>query len=1279
MDEKMDLFESKNSFPADNPAVKYTNGEWESHPTRTFTIQTTEAGGPQPRAQGKVKTNTSDSSSAQFPRISRPVELLRPSYDVVVIGSGYGGGVASSRMARGRQSVCLLERGKEKWPGEFPSGLKDALKELHVSGEFSPDDKKGKFVEGGDPTGLYHLVLGEGQNAFIGNGLGGTSLLNANVFLEMDPGVMKLDYWPNELKNKAVWDKYYARARGVLEPAKYPLDFPELPKLNLLQKQAERIGLGNKFYRVPQTTRFIDGPNSTGVEMQASALTGMDATGINDGSKSTTLVNYLSDAWNWGAEIFCECEVRYVKKAPNGDGYIVYFAWHGSKRGAFKNNIYQDLMWVHAKKFVFLGAGSLGTTEILLRSKAQGLKVSDAVGTGMSGNGDILAFGYNTEFEANSVGNPAPLPDHPIGPCITGVVDCRDQLNPLDGFVIEEGTVPQSLSNFYQAMLEQLPGAISPTGLSAYQKVESLLARFGSKILGPYFPKGSVEKTQVYLIMSHDSNQAILTLRNDKPILKFLGVGRSEHVKQLNGILAQASAAVGGTFVQSPFYAALGQQEITVHAIGGAGLSNDGTGFSGATNHVGEVFMGNDEEVHEGLVVCDGALVPAALGVNPFATITALAERAVELIAEKRHIQIDYETANGILDLFGKPAFPVLNNTSLEGTVEMISNASYNHTAGIGFTEVMSGFIHIGDDVKDFDLATKIAQSSCEAARFFLSVKSWNTKDFVSNSSHSSLLTGTFSCAGLRGPFMVLRGDFQLFNQDPREPDCQNLTYNFDLINPSGEKLRFNGYKVVNPSVAFDALGFWKATSTLYVTITQMDRKVIGRGILHIQPTDFASELASVSAVGPSLYSRVKSTASFLNFFTKQAANIFFTPFSFLSYPTSTFNDYINVTVINQTYTLIASDGVHSTLQMWNPIGKGSNDPAPTILFIPGAAVDHQIFALPTIEKNAIDYFREAGYRCYCVTHRVGKTMAAHKGYTTFDARLDIRAALEYIRSLQEAQLQSASEKVYVVAHCAGSVALSCGMLDGTVPAEYISGVTASNVFMTPIFAKVNMIKASQPVPLNSFYAKFIGSWFSCSSTREDSLVQQAINQILRLYPVGERKELCNSVVCHRSSLVFGRLWSHRNLNAATHSQLSHFLGGTSMVSLGHLMAMGRAGYVMTNPPTSINLVTPSNMSRLRGVPIFFFSGSENTVYDPQNTDVSYTMLRDAFGADDYERTVFEGRGHLDCWMGKDAVKDVYPRVRKHVDQVMKVRAAQNGYQDGQEKQYGFIMQKATE
>src|SRR5947209_5350890 len=82
---------------------------------------------------------------------------------------------------------------------------------------------------------------------------------------------------------------------------------------------------------------------------------------------------------------------------------------------------------------------------------------------------------------------------------------------------------------------------------------------------------------------------------------------------------------------------------------GGACISNDGTGATGGVNHMGQLFKGDGTAVYEGLVVCDGAVVPAALGVNPFATITALAERSVELVAKQHGIEIDFDTKNGKL------------------------------------------------------------------------------------------------------------------------------------------------------------------------------------------------------------------------------------------------------------------------------------------------------------------------------------------------------------------------------------------------------------------------------------------------------------------------------------------------------------------------------------------------------------------------------------------------------------------------------------------------------
>ena len=68
----------------------------------------------------------------QYARLSCPVEELKAHYTVVVVGSGYGGGIAASRLARAGQAVCLLERGKERQPGEFPQTELEAIEEFQI-------------------------------------------------------------------------------------------------------------------------------------------------------------------------------------------------------------------------------------------------------------------------------------------------------------------------------------------------------------------------------------------------------------------------------------------------------------------------------------------------------------------------------------------------------------------------------------------------------------------------------------------------------------------------------------------------------------------------------------------------------------------------------------------------------------------------------------------------------------------------------------------------------------------------------------------------------------------------------------------------------------------------------------------------------------------------------------------------------------------------------------------------------------------------------------------
>src|SRR3982751_1271492 len=100
-----------------------------------------------------------------FTRLSSPIEQLGDHYEIVVVGSGYGGAIAASRLARAGRSVCVLERGKERQPGEYPDTF------LEVAGDFQFDAPEGHV---GSRTGLYDMRKNDDLNVFVGCGLGGT-------------------------------------------------------------------------------------------------------------------------------------------------------------------------------------------------------------------------------------------------------------------------------------------------------------------------------------------------------------------------------------------------------------------------------------------------------------------------------------------------------------------------------------------------------------------------------------------------------------------------------------------------------------------------------------------------------------------------------------------------------------------------------------------------------------------------------------------------------------------------------------------------------------------------------------------------------------------------------------------------------------------------------------------------------------------------------------------------------------------------------------------------
>ena len=158
-------------------------------------------------------------------RLSKSVAELKLRYDVVVVGSGYGGGVAASRMARAGKKVAVLERGQEFAIGDFPDRMIEAQEQFQVS-------QDGKRVSG-SPTGLYDLRLGKDIHVFVGCGLGGGSLVNANVSLPPDPRVWDDPVWPPEImQDPARQEGLHARHGGA---AACPLSRPGA-------RQAQRAG-----------------------------------------------------------------------------------------------------------------------------------------------------------------------------------------------------------------------------------------------------------------------------------------------------------------------------------------------------------------------------------------------------------------------------------------------------------------------------------------------------------------------------------------------------------------------------------------------------------------------------------------------------------------------------------------------------------------------------------------------------------------------------------------------------------------------------------------------------------------------------------------------------------------------------------------------------------------------------------------------------------------------------------------------------------------------------
>lgn len=560
--------------------------------------------------------------------------------DVLVVGSGYGGAVAAARLAGARPRaggaavrVWVLERGNEYLPGEFPA----TFAELPGHVRFSQQDGQ---PSRGRASGLFDLRVGADVSVLLGNGLGGGSLINAAVMERPSCDAFAAD-WPAGIDLDTL-EPFYCRAEDMLQPETIPHTPQKLASL-----MAAGVAMGAPEYRNARVAvAFADGTTQAGVKVAKCLECGDCATGCNFRAKKSLDVNYLALARAKGAELFCGATVHCIQPLGTGPGYAVDFFLTEPLKAPSDTAAYR----LNARQ-VILAAGSLGSTEILMRS-APHLALPDpsALGQRFSTNGDLIAAAYAQDEPAHCAAAEGVAPEaRQVGPTITGLVRIPGPRGRR--LVFQEFGIP--------APLYRLLGEVVTTAAVLGDRFDPdmTLHRPGERIDDPLAVNaGLVDRTLVYGMMGDDGAAGTLTLRPGDAHDAQLAI-EWEAVKSLplfDDLLARLRTAheppgrCGGRVLPNPLWRPLPAVPvvtgpvITVHPLGGCRMADDKA--DGVVDAAGRVFAASGPRpTLPGLAVLDGAIVPVSLGINPALTIAALAERAVPLLAEDWDLVLDSE------------------------------------------------------------------------------------------------------------------------------------------------------------------------------------------------------------------------------------------------------------------------------------------------------------------------------------------------------------------------------------------------------------------------------------------------------------------------------------------------------------------------------------------------------------------------------------------------------------------------------------------------------------
>ncbi|WP_035875543.1 GMC oxidoreductase [Cryobacterium sp. MLB-32] len=801
--------------------------------------------------------------------------------DAVVVGSGFGASVAAFKLASAGESVVVLERGKRYGPGDFAR---------------TPAEMGRNFWDpSGGLYGLFDAWTFRGLEGIVSSGLGGGSLIYANVLLRKDenwfvresplPGG-GYEHWPF---SRADLDPHYDNAEAMLGAVRYP--YADTPKTLAMEQSASALGLSIQRPPIAVTfspTRYATVAPNLQIPEPAygnlhhkrrvtCTLCGECDLGCNTGAKNTLDHNYLSAAKHHGADLRTLHEVRGFRPLDGG-GYEVRYVIHDADAPGSRPTESLPVHSIRCHRLI-LGAGTFGSTFLLLRNRSSLPGISPLLGTRFSGNGDLLTLLLNATTDSGGVRRLA----GDRGPVITTAIRVPDAVDGHGGtgrgFYIEDAGYP----GFLNWLLEtaQLPEVFSRTGSVAWQLLMNRLFHGQrssiSKDLAAALGDGHVSASSLPLLgMGRDVPDGIMTLNEGRLEIDWTLATSRRYFDRMRSTMEQIAGTLHAQFQDNPLWWA--KRVITVHPLGGAPAGPRIE--EGVSDQYGEVFG------YPGLFVLDGAAMPGPVGANPSLTIAAFADRACEHMLEAGSAASVTRTgaATAAADSPGRESTPA---PSRAPTSEPLSAPPDSRS--VSFTERMRGPATIG--VSDPARGALTGRTRGHSLMFELTMTAPDIGAFVRDPEHTGTVTGYVMCDVLGGRLDVERGWFNLFVR-PAGYDGRRMLYRLWLRDAGGSKLTFVGYKDVTSRAGFTP---WKDTTTLFIhvldghvpppdpltdresqaTFTAPDSGIRAAGILRISPLALARQLTTFRMTGARPGPALRS---FTGLFIGEVARVYLSP-----------------------------------------------------------------------------------------------------------------------------------------------------------------------------------------------------------------------------------------------------------------------------------------------------------------------------------------------------------------------------------------------------------------